>query len=69
MDSVVIPDSMQSQLKRLRDAERSEGVADAATRIARLRRCIDLLVENQDDLARALDEDFNGRSPYLSKMS
>jgi coniferyl-aldehyde dehydrogenase len=69
MDSVVIPDSMQSQLKRLRDAERSEGIADAATRIARLRRCIDLLVENQDDLARALDEDFNGRSPYLSKMS
>lgn len=69
MDSVSIPDNMQSQLKRLRDAERSEGFPDAATRIARLQRCIDLLVENQDDLVHALDEDFNGRSPYLSKMS
>jgi coniferyl-aldehyde dehydrogenase len=27
------------------------------------------LVENQDDLVNALDEDYGGRSPYLSKMS
>lgn len=69
MNSIVTPDSMQLQLQRLRKAQRSHGVPDANTRKDRLQRCIDLLVENQDVLANTLDEDYGGRSPYLTKMS
>lgn len=69
MNSIVIPDSMQLQLQRLRKAQRSHGVPDANTRKDRLQRCIDLLVDNQDVLANTLDEDYGGRSPYLTKMS
>jgi coniferyl-aldehyde dehydrogenase len=69
MNSVVTPDLMQMQLQRLRRAQRAGGFPDAATRKQRLRRCIDLLVENQDELVNTLDQDYGGRSPYLSKMS
>ena len=69
MNSVVTPDEMQLQLQHLRAAQRTGGIPDAATRKARLQRCIDLLVENQDELVNTLDEDYGGRSPYLSKMS
>jgi coniferyl-aldehyde dehydrogenase len=69
MNSAVNPDAMQSQLRRLRQAQRAGGIPDAATRKDRLQRCIDLLVDHQDDLVNALDEDFGGRSPYLSKLS
>ena len=69
MNSVVIPDVMELQLQRLRNAQRAGGFPDADTRKARLQRCIDLLVENQEDLVNVLDEDYGGRSPYLSKMS
>ena len=69
MNSVVTPDAMQVQLQRLRKAQRAGGFPDANTRKDRLQRCINLLVENQEDLVTALDEDYGGRSPYLSKMS
>ena len=60
---------MQAQLQRLRDAQRAGGFPNADTRKERLQRCIDLLVENQDDLVKALDEDYGGRSPYLSRFT
>ena len=69
MSSAVTPDTMQAQLQRLRQAQRAGGFPGAATRKERMQRCINLLVENQDDLVNALDEDYGGRSPYLSKMS
>lgn len=69
MNSIVTPDSMQLQLQRLRKAQRSHGIPDANTRKDRLQRCIDLLVDNQDVLCNTLDEDYGGRSPYLTKMS
>jgi coniferyl-aldehyde dehydrogenase len=69
MNSAVTPDVMQVQLQRLRKAQRAGGFPDAGTRKERLQRCINLLVENQEELVTALDEDYGGRSPYLSKMS
>ena len=60
---------LQLQLKRLRSAQRVAGFPNATVRKERLQRCINLLVENQDDLVNALDQDYGGRSPYLSKMS
>jgi coniferyl-aldehyde dehydrogenase len=69
MNSLVTPNVMQDQLHRLRTAQRAGGIPDVVTRKKRLQQCIDLLVENQDDLVNALDEDYGGRSPYLSKMS
>ena len=60
---------MQSHLERLRQAQRADGFPDAAVRKDRLQRCIDLLVDNQDALVEAIDADYGGRSPYLSKMS
>ena len=69
MNSAVTPNLMQAQLQRLRDAQRAGGFPNANTRKERLQRCIDLLVENQDDLVIALDEDYGGRSPYLSRFT
>ena len=69
MNSAVTPDAMQLQLQRLRKAQRAGGIPDAATRKDRLKRAIDLLVDNQDELVGALDMDYGGRSPYLSKFT
>lgn len=69
MNSAITPDTMNSQLKCLRKAQRTEGIPSAGARKDRLQRCINMLVDHQDDLVNALDEDYGGRSPYLSKMS
>jgi coniferyl-aldehyde dehydrogenase len=69
MNSVQTPNTIEAQLQRLRKAQRVDGIPDAATRKERLQRCINLLFENQDALVDALDRDYGGRSPYLSKMS
>lgn len=53
----------------LKRAQLAEGVPTAAVRKQRLQKCIDILVDNQDAIAAALDEDYGGRSPYLSLMS
>ncbi|MFT4520043.1 MAG: coniferyl-aldehyde dehydrogenase [Halioglobus sp.] len=69
MNTAVTPDTMQLQLQRLRKAQREGGIPDAAARKERLQRCINLLVENQEILVNTLDEDYGGRSPYLTKMT
>ena len=69
MNAPVTLDTMNIQLKTVRAAQRAEGYPSASIRKERLQRCIDLLVDHQDDLVNALNEDYGGRSPYLSKMS
>lgn len=69
MNAPVTLDTMTMQLEKLRAAQRAEGCPSANVRKERLQRCIDMLVDHQDDLVNALDEDYGGRSPYLSKMS
>lgn len=69
MNAPVTPDTMNMQLQRLRKAQRAEGYPSAAVRKERLQRCINMLVDHQDDLVNTLDEDYGGRSLYLSKMS
>jgi len=69
MNAPVTLDTMTMQLQKLRAAQRAEGCPSANVRKERLQRCIDMLVDHQDDLVNALDEDYGGRSPYLSKMS
>ncbi len=69
MNTAVTPDTMNLQLARLRKAQRADAYPSAAVRKERLQRCIDMLVDHQDELVNALDADYGGRSPYLSKMS
>ena len=57
------------QFNVLKKAQLEQGIPTAAERKARLQKCIDLLVDNQHELAAALDKDYNGRSPYLTLMS
>jgi coniferyl-aldehyde dehydrogenase len=66
---MVTPETMAAQLQRLKQAQRKGGYPSAHTRKDRLQRCINLLVDNQDDLARALDEDYGGRSRYVTKLT
>ncbi len=60
---------MQDTLQRLKQAQLSAGIPSAEERKARLQKAIDLLVDHQQALADALDEDYGGRSPYLTLMS
>jgi coniferyl-aldehyde dehydrogenase len=69
MNTAVNPDTMNLQLQRLRKAQRAEGIPTAAVRKERLQRCIDMLVDHQEILVNTLDEDYGGRSPYLTKMA
>lgn len=62
-------EDMQVRLDRLRKAQRRDGFPSAAVRKDRLRRCIDLLADNQHALAEALDRDYGGRSVYLTRLS
>ena len=57
------------QFNVMKKAQLEQGIPTAGERKARLQKCIDLLVDNQHDLAAALDQDYAGRSPYLTLMS
>lgn len=50
-------------------AFRAEGAVTAEVRKARLQAAIDLLVEHNDALCAAMDEDFGGRPPVFSMMN
>ncbi|MCR9106355.1 MAG: coniferyl aldehyde dehydrogenase [Gammaproteobacteria bacterium] len=60
---------MEAILERMRADQVAQGVPSAEVRIARLQKVVDLLVDHQDALATALDEDYGGRSQYLTIMS
>lgn len=64
-----IEQQMQAALARLKQDHLAGGLASAQLRIARLQKLVDLLVDHQGALADALDEDYGGRSPYLTLMS
>ena len=61
------------QLQRILDRQRAaflaEGFVSYETRVNRINRCIDLLVDNQQTLCDALDADYGGRSPHLTRMA
>lgn len=60
--------SPETALARQRDAFRREGVVAAATRIDRLERCLALLVDHQQQICSAINEDFGNRSRHVSLM-
>lgn len=62
-------EQMQTLLAGQRQAFTNEGRVDATTRIARLDRAIDLLVDNKDQLVETLSQDFGGRSRHQSLLS
>lgn len=56
-------------LDRQRQAFARAGHVSAETRIDRIDRVINLIYDNQDRLAAALNSDFGNRSPHQSRMS
>ena len=56
-------------LQRQRDAFNQAGPVAWETRIDRLDRCIDLIVEHQDQLCAAVNADFGSRSLHVTRMS
>lgn len=64
-----ITSELQSILDRQKSAFLADGPASLETRLKRLDKVIDLLVDNQQALCDALDADYGGRSPRMSRMS
>lgn len=60
---------LQAKLQVQRRAFREEGEVSYATRVDRLDRCIALLVDHQDAICDALQQDFGCRSKYVTLMS
>lgn len=69
MNDSPIYEDLLAKLNVLKKAQLAEGIPTAEVRKERLQRCINLLVENQHDLAEALNQDYGGRSPNLTRMS
>lgn len=59
---------MKALLQKQRDAFVAEGFVSAETRVDRLDRAISLLYDNQDAIAKALDQDFGNRSRHQTLM-
>lgn len=60
---------LQSILDKQRNAFQAEGEVAYGTRIDRLDRCIAMLVDNQDQICKALDQDFSSRSMHFSLIA
>jgi coniferyl-aldehyde dehydrogenase len=60
---------MLDVLQRQKRAQVSKGPPDARMRKDRLTRCIDILVDHQDDFVTALNADFGARSPDMSRFT
>ncbi len=60
---------MGALLDKQRAAYLKDGPPSAEVRIDRLDRCIAILVDNQDEIADALNRDFGSRSPQMSKFT
>ena len=56
-------------LQNQRRAFESEGPVALETRVDRIERCIALIVDHQDALCAAVNEDFGGRSQRVTRMS
>ena len=62
-------DSMKATLDKQRAAYLRDGPPSAEVRIDRIDRCIALLVDHQDEIAEALQEDFGSRPIPMSKFT
>ncbi|MDI1366010.1 MAG: aldehyde dehydrogenase family protein, partial [bacterium] len=60
---------MNQILVRQKAAHLSAGPPDAATRVAWIDRCIDLLVGHQTEIAKAINTDFGSRSPEATALT
>ena len=60
--------TLNASLERMRAAQLESGIPSAAERKARLQKGIDLLVDNQDAIVKALDADYCGRPEPLTLM-
>ena len=61
--------AIRAALDAQRAAFVAEGPVGVQARQARLQRVIDMLVQHNDALCAAMDEDFGGRSPVFSMMN
>src|SRR5690554_4556304 len=61
--------SAESLLQLQRQAFQAEPWPEADTRIDRINRCIDLLVDHQNALCDAVNADFSCRSPIVTRMT
>ena len=59
---------LQAILDSQRGAFKAEGPVALATRIDRIDRCIALLVDNKEAICDAVNQDFGGRSKYVTLM-
>ena len=64
-----IDEKLRSKLEEMRAAQLADGITTAAVRKARLQKCVDLLVDNQDAIVKALDADYAGRPEAVTLMS
>ena len=71
MEAIATPieQDLNATLERLRAAQRKGGIPDAALRKRRLQKAVDLLVDHQDAIVRALDQDYAGRPEVLTLAS
>lgn len=60
---------MQLILERQKAAQLAEGPPSIELRLARLDRCIDLLVDHADAIAEALNDDFGSRSKAVTGLT
>jgi coniferyl-aldehyde dehydrogenase len=67
--TITTPEKLRSLLDRQRAAFLEEGVATYEVRIDRTDRLIALMVENRDEIASALNEDFGHRSYEASLLT
>ena len=67
--TITPPEKMRLLLDRQRAAFAEDGIPTYEVRIDRTDRLIALMVENKDDIASALDEDFGHRSNEASLLT
>ena len=67
IDSVVEP--LQRTLQAQREAFQREGEVALETRVDRLNRCIAMLVDHQQEICAAVNEDFGCRSRHVTLMT
>lgn len=69
MNGIDITAQIEAQYIHMKQVQLREGIPSAAVRKDRLQRCINLLVDHKDELSKALEQDFGGRSPNLTQLS
>ena len=64
-----VEERLRATLERMRAAQLVAGIPSQGERKQRLQKCIDLLVDHQDAIVAALDQDYAGRPEQLTLMS